>query len=185
MHRDGTDEATVRHLLKQAAAALPVLGAKDDPIADHDYPTVRLLHETARLSRRRCEREVGAQLPGMTHARCTVLVHIAQHERVNQATLARILGIRAITLVRLLDRLETAGFVLRMPDPDDRRAHILALTSKAQPIVKHLTTKTVDDRRLGISKAEASQLRVLLCRVRANLMGENLSPKPLRTRGHA
>ena len=172
MHRDRTDEATIRHLLQQVAAAQPASRADDDPTADDDYPIVQLLHETARLLRRRCEREVGARLPGMTHARCAVLIHLAHHERINQAALARILGVRAIVLVRLLDRLETAGFVVRMPDPDDRRAHIPALTPKAQPIVERLAGKTDDDRHLGISKSEASQLRALLRRVRSNLMSE-------------
>jgi DNA-binding MarR family transcriptional regulator len=185
MRRDRIDEASTRRLLQQADAARPTSLAHDDPDKAAAYPIVRLLHETARLSRRRCNREVGVRLPGMTHARCTVLVNLAQHEGINQAALARILAVRAITLVRLLDRLEAAGFVARLPDPDDRRAHVLALTPKALPIVKHLTRKTDDDHHLGISKAEASQLRTLLCRIRSNLTGEILSSQPFRTRDRA
>jgi DNA-binding MarR family transcriptional regulator len=93
----------------------------------------------------------------MTRARCTVLIYLAQHEGVNQTTLAKILDIRPITLVRLLDRLETDGFVTRVPAPDDRRAHILALTAKALPVVEYiyvLTRKIYNDLLLGISKAE-------------------------------
>jgi DNA-binding MarR family transcriptional regulator len=48
----------------------------------------------------------------------------------NQAALAQILDIRPTTLVRLLDWLEAAGLVARMPDPDDRRAHLLAAHSQ-------------------------------------------------------
>ena len=90
----------------------------------------------------------------------------------NQITLAQILAIRQITLVRLLDRLEAAGFVERMPDPNDRRAHILALTAKALPIIESihdLNRKTCGDLQLGISEAEASQLRALLSRIRTHL----------------
>ncbi len=180
MRRDHTDEATVRHLLQETADARPALRAKDDPNTDDPDTIGWLLHETARLWRLRCDREVH-QLPGMTRARCAVLIHLAQHEGVNQAALAQILDIRSITLVHLLDRLEAAGLIARMPDPQDRRAHILALTAKALPIIEYiydLTRKTYDDLQLGISKAEASQLRALLCRMRSNLAAARLNDDP-------
>jgi MarR family transcriptional regulator, transcriptional regulator for hemolysin len=134
---------------------------------------------------------VRAWFPGMTRARCVVLSHLARHEGVNQVTLARILDIRPISLVRLLDRLEAAGFVVRRPDPDDRRVHVLALTAKALPIVERidgLTRRIYDDLQLGISKAEASQLHALLFRIGSRLAGrpaENPSSGPLRPRRHA
>ena len=133
---------------------------------------VGLLDETARLARTRYDRELRARLPGMTSARCAVLIHLAQHKAFNQTALAEILDIRPITLARLLDRLEAAGFVERMPNPNDRRAHILALTPKALPIIESihdLNRKTYGDLQLGISEAEASQLRVLLSQIRTHL----------------
>jgi DNA-binding MarR family transcriptional regulator len=132
MHRDRTNEATIRHLLQQTSAARPASQANDDPSADDPNTIVRLLDETARLARSRFDQALRAQLPGMTWARCAILIHLAQHKRFNQTALAQILDIRPITLVRLLDRLEAAGFVERMPDPDDRRAHVLALTANRQ-----------------------------------------------------
>jgi DNA-binding MarR family transcriptional regulator len=117
----------------------------------------------------------------MTRARCAVLIQIAQHEGGNQAALAQILDIRPITLVRLLDRLEAGGLIARMPDPRDRRAHVLALTAKALPIIEYiydLTRKTYNDLQLGISKAEASQLRTLLRRIRSNLAAARLNDGP-------
>jgi hypothetical protein len=45
MHRDRTDEATVRHLLQQASAARPGSQAKDDPSAYDPSTIVGLLHE--------------------------------------------------------------------------------------------------------------------------------------------
>ena len=180
MRRDRTDEATIRHLLQESAGARPVLRAKDAPNTDDPYSIGRLLQETARLWHLRCDREV-RQLPGMTRARCAVLIQLAQHEGVNQAALAQILDIRSITLVRLLDRLEAAGLVARMPDPQDRRAHVLALTAKALPIIEciyRLTRKICDDLELGISKTEADQLRALLCRIRSNLAAARMNDEP-------
>jgi len=188
--RDHTDEATVRRLLQEIVVARPAVPPSDHLNAEEPDAIVQLLVETARLWRRLHDRELQAQLPGMTRARYTVLIQLAQLVGLNQATLAQILDIRPSTLARLLDRLEAAGFVARMPDRDDGRAHILALTAKALPIIEYindLTRKTDDERQLGISKAEASQLRRLLCRLWSNLTGflaEFPSSEPLRTRDH-
>jgi DNA-binding MarR family transcriptional regulator len=160
MRRDRIDAATIRRLLQETAAARPPVSAEDDTDTDEPRSTVRLLRETARFWCTRYDREVRARLPGMTGARCTVLIYLAQHEGVNQAALAKILGIRPMALVRLLDRLEADGFVTRMPAPGDRRAHVPALTAKALPVVEYiylLTRKIYDDLLLGISKAEGRQ----------------------------
>jgi MarR family transcriptional regulator, transcriptional regulator for hemolysin len=158
MRRDGIDEATIRHLLRETARR--ALRAEDDLDADEPDSIDRLLHETARLWCSRYNREVRPRLPGYTRARCTVLIYLAQHEGVNQASLAKTLEIRPITLVRLLDRLEADGFVTRMPTLDDRRAHVLTLTAKALPILEYicdLTRRIYDDLLLGLSQAEDSR----------------------------
>jgi len=80
MRRDGIDEATIRHLLQETAAARPAMRTDDDLAADDPRSIVRLRHETARLWCSRYDREVRAQLPGMTRTRCTVLIYLAQHE---------------------------------------------------------------------------------------------------------
>jgi MarR family transcriptional regulator, transcriptional regulator for hemolysin len=184
---DRTDETTVRRLLQKTSAAQPASLAKDNPRADDPNTIVRLLLETARLACRRYDRALRAHLPGMTLGQCAVLIQLAQHERPNQAALAQILDIRPITLVRLLDRLEAGGFVERLPDPDDRRAHVLALTAKALPIIESihdLNRKTCNDLHLGISEAEATQLRVLLSRIQSELTAERLNDdSPSRPHG--
>jgi len=181
IQNDRTDGTTVRRLLQQTSAAQSASRAKDEPRADDPNMIMRLLHQTAQLACGRCDRALRAQLPGMTLGRCAVLIQLAQHERPNQAALAQILDIRPITLVRLLDRLEAAGFVERIADPDDRRAHVLALTAKALPIIESihdLNRKTCDDLRLGISETEATQLRVLLSRIRSELTAARLNDDP-------
>src|SRR5476649_713541 len=84
-----------------------------------------VIHEVARLLRRRFEHYTrGAEL-GLTRAQCAVLAHLARQEGINQAALAQSLDIEPITLVRLLDRLEESGLIERKPDPGDRRAYVL------------------------------------------------------------
>jgi len=173
MRRDQTDEPTIRHLLRETAAARPARQATNGRINNYDpYTIVRLLHETARAWRGRYDREVRAQLPGMTRARCIVLTHLAQHEGVNQNALAQLLDARPKTLARLLNRLEAAGYIERIADPDDHRARVLALTAKALPVIEHiydLTRRLCEDEEAGLSQGEAGQLRALLCRIRSNL----------------
>ena len=178
----------MRRLIQQIAAASPARTDGDDADAEGPAGIARLLHDTARVLRQRCERELRTLVPGLTAARCAVLVHLAQHQKVNQASLADSLGIRAVTLVRLIDRLEADGLVVRLPAPGDRRAHLLALTTKARPILDYaydLIRRINDDLQLGISKAEASQLRTLLRRTRSNLADrrhEAAASEPLKAR---
>jgi DNA-binding MarR family transcriptional regulator len=190
MRSDRTDETIVRRLLQEIAVARPALPSKDGPNTDDPNTIVRLLEETARLWQRLLDRELHAQIPGMTRARCFVLIHLARFVGLNQAGLSQTLDIRPSTLVRLVDRLEAAGFVARIPDPDDRRAHILVLTAQALPIIEcinDLTRKTDEELQFGISKAEASQLRTLLCRLLSNTksrLDEFPPAKPIRARRH-
>jgi MarR family transcriptional regulator, transcriptional regulator for hemolysin len=190
MCSDRTDEMIVRRLLQEIAVARPAPPSMGDPNMDDPNTIVRLLEETARLWQRLLDRELHAQIPGMTRARCVVLTHLAQFIGLNQAGLSQTLDIRPSTLVRLVDRLEAAGFVARIPDPDDRRAHILVLTAQALPIIEcinDLTRKTDEELQFGISKAEASQLRTLLCRLLSTIksrLDEFPPAKPIRARRH-
>jgi DNA-binding MarR family transcriptional regulator len=186
------NEPAVRRLWEHVAAGrpaqpprcmLPLSAARDE--------LGHLLHETARLWRRRCERAVHAQLPGMTCARCAVLLKLEQPGGFNQITLAHSLDIAPITVVRLLDRLETAGLVSRLPDPLNRRSYLLTLTAKAWSLIVniHDTFRTIESEVwLGLSDTETKQLRALLCRIRSNLLvGANqpLPADPAGCSGHA
>jgi MarR family transcriptional regulator for hemolysin len=175
MRRDGTDAAAVRRLWEHIAAGRPAqIPCRMQPLSVvPDDQLGHLLHETARLWRRRCERVVRARLPGMTCARCAVLLKLEQRGGLNQVTLAHRLDVAPITIVRLLDRLETAGLVSRLPDPHDRRAYILTPSVKARPIIAciHDIIRTIQrEAWLGLSDIETGQLHVLLCRIRSNLL---------------
>ena len=190
MRRDKIDEDTTRRLFQRASAARAAPRrrfSRSAPVAEDDRNTIAwLLSGTARLWCKRYDREIRARIPGMTCARCTVLIHFAEHEGVNQVVLAQHLDVKPITLARLLDRLEAEGFIARMPDPHDRRAHVLTLTAKARPSIERiydLARKIRGDAQRGISEAEADQLRALLRRIRSNLMArtsEASSAEPAR-----
>jgi DNA-binding MarR family transcriptional regulator len=175
MHRDETDEAAIRHLLDKTAAFNAVPWTKDRPSTNDPHAIFQVLDETVRMWYKRYNKELRRQQLTLTRALCTALTHLALHEGTSQVALAQILNIAPISLVRLLDRLEAAGLVARLSDPESRRGHVLALTMKARPLIKRideLTTKMHGIAQSGMSDAEASRLLDLLCRMRSNLMAD-------------
>ena len=66
---------------------------------------------------------------GMTVAQAATLEALADGDGLRLGELGRRLGIAPSTLSRNLDRLEDRGFVIRAPDPDDRRALRASLTN--------------------------------------------------------
>lgn len=129
-----------------------------------------LLYDAARLLRRDFDER--ARALGLSRAQWSVLAHLARCEGCTQAVLAEVLDLQPITLTRLLDRLQAAGWVERRPHPEDRRARQLFLTAKAHPLLEQLRElglQTRERAQAGLSAAEREQLLDLLERVRANL----------------
>ena len=129
-----------------------------------------LLHDSARLLRRNFERR--AHETGITRAQWSVLANLQRQEGLNQVQLADILDIEPITLARLLDRLESAGWVERRADPNDRRMRRLYLTDTARPLMsqfRRLADESIGVALAGFSDGERAQLLDLLLRVRTNL----------------
>src|SRR5258705_10124236 len=90
-----------------------------------------LLHEVARLLRRRFEQN--ARGSGLTRSQWQVLAYLAKNEGINQSGLADLLEIEPITLCRIVDKLQARGLVERHPDPSDRRGLGLPLFSPPPP----------------------------------------------------
>jgi DNA-binding MarR family transcriptional regulator len=134
-----------------------------------------LLYDAARLLRRDFDRR--ARSLGLTRAQWSVLAHLKRNEGSKQAAVADTLELEPITLVRLLDRLEAAGWVERRADPTDRRARQLFLTEKARPVLDQLMALAAETRAValaGFSEAEREILIEALIKVRANLTSRDL-----------
>jgi len=137
---------------------------------DYERALGFVLYETARLFNKRFEQK--ARTIGLTRAQCQVLFRLAVHEGLNQARIAELLEIEPISLARLIDRMEEAGWVERRPDPADRRARLLYLTAKAKPVFERMIAvgfETRAEAQAGLSNAEREKLVDLLLRVRGNL----------------
>lgn len=80
-----------------------------------------------------------AEAHGLSDATALPLILIHRHDGPpRQNALADAVGIEGPSLVRLLDQLETGGFVVRTEDPTDRRAKVLTLTPDGKRIVTQM-----------------------------------------------
>jgi DNA-binding MarR family transcriptional regulator len=146
-----------------------------------------VIHEVARLLRRRFEQRLRSTGIGLTRAQCAVLIHLAARGPCNQACLAQSLDIEPITLVRLLDRLQEAGLVVRKPDPRDRRAHALELTATAKPMLERIYALADDvygEAQAGLASADAERLLEQLKLIKSNLLertAESAEPSSSRS----
>jgi DNA-binding MarR family transcriptional regulator len=80
--------------------------------------------------------------------------------------------IQPISVARLVDRMEAAGWINRRPDPDDRRVHRLYLSPKAQPVLERalqLAESIRTEAFSGFDEDEKLVLMRLLQRVHGNL----------------
>jgi DNA-binding MarR family transcriptional regulator len=133
-----------------------------------------VLYETARLYGKRFDQK--SREFGLSRAQCHVLFRLNLDEGQNQARIAELLEMEPISLARLIDRMEEAGWVERRPDPNDRRARLLYLTSKAKPVFERMIAAGLETRaeaQAGMSNAERDKLVDLLLRVRGNLSEKN------------
>lgn len=135
-------------------------------------PTIGfVLHDVGRLMRRRFEQQA-AHL-GFTRSQWLVLLHLAKNEGIHQAGLAEILEIEPITLMRILDKLESRGLVERRQHPTDRRLWLLYLDPKAHSSLEPLHAigeATRSEALAGLSDADRAVLLRLLGAVKANLV---------------
>jgi MarR family transcriptional regulator for hemolysin len=133
-----------------------------------------LLHDIARLMRKKFDQR--ARGLGLSRAQWQLLVHLSRHEGINQSGLAEILEIESITLGRLVDRMEEAGWVERRADPNDRRARLLYTSEKVAPVMermRELAEATRNEALAGLSPAERDALIDTLIQVRGNLSERN------------
>lgn len=129
-----------------------------------------VLADAARLMRRSFDAR--ARKIGVTRPQWQVLTVLRRHEGINQGRLADLLEVEAITVCRMVDRLEEAGLVDRRADPDDRRAWRLFLTDKAERLMdrlRPLAGEVVEEALAGLDAGERADLYRMLDEIRQTL----------------
>jgi DNA-binding MarR family transcriptional regulator len=129
-----------------------------------------LLHEVARLMKRRFEEE--ASLHGFTMPQWRALAEIFRAEGIAQVSLAAALDVDQMTVSGIVGRLEKRGLIERFPDPNDSRAKLAKLTPAGRELVlnaKNVGRALYENALEGISQPERDTMVAQLKLIRDNL----------------
>ncbi|OIJ35525.1 MarR family transcriptional regulator [Rothia kristinae] len=102
----------------------------------------------------------------LTHPQYLVMLALWEHERMNQKTLAGMLGLDPGTLSPIVRRLEQIGYVHRQRDPEDERSVLLSLTDAGRKLrerAEEIPERMM--RRLDLSLADVQQLHRSMTRL--------------------
>jgi DNA-binding MarR family transcriptional regulator len=115
--------------------------------------------------------EAICQAEGITHAQYVALWTLCLHDDADDGlpvgAVADGLLNRAADVTRLVDRLERAGLVERLPNPTDRRSVLVRATDQGRRAFASVTPKLQDLHRRqwsNLSTAEVEMLRTLLAK---------------------
>jgi DNA-binding MarR family transcriptional regulator len=126
--------------------------------------------DITRLFRRTFDRRA-AHLD-LTRAQWRALSRIERAQGATQSELAEDLDMEPIAIGRVIDRLETAGFVERRPHPDDRRCWRLFLAPKSATVMdrmKQIADELREDVLAGVDPQDLAVTMRVLATVKATL----------------
>jgi MarR family transcriptional regulator, transcriptional regulator for hemolysin len=130
-----------------------------------------MISDVARFLRTVFDRRV--RRLGLTRAQWLVLTRLHRRPGASQSELADMMEVEKASAGRMIDRLETKGWVERRAQEGDRRVNRIYLTPEAERVHKRIwriAEATVDDALASLSKREAAQLTALLARVKGSLV---------------
>lgn len=130
-----------------------------------------VISDVARLMRTVFDRRV--RRLGLTRAQWLVLTRLHRRPGASQSELADMMEVEKASAGRMIDRLETKGWVVRRAQKGDRRVNRIYLTPEAEKVHKRMwriAEATVDDALASLSDRETMQLMKLLARVKVSLV---------------
>jgi DNA-binding MarR family transcriptional regulator len=130
-----------------------------------------LLADTSRLIRKLADRRLGVL--GLTRVQWQALGNLKRLGPLTQVALADIMEVETATIARLIDRLESAGWIERHPSPHDRRVKLVSSTDKAARIMDEVAVigqKLRDDMLMDLAQADREQLVVSLSTIKSRLI---------------
>ena len=139
----------------------------------HGHPLPRRLLRWPTYAMGQLSRAAAARLDaaltqeGLTLRTHQVLVCLAERGQISQQQVCDAIVVDSSDLVRLLDRLEQLGQVIRDPDPADRRRHLLALTAAGRLAIQHgerVIERVTDVLLSNLSRVEQQTLHRLALR---------------------
>lgn len=130
-----------------------------------------LMHDVSRL--RRMVFDNLMKPLGVTRSQWWVLAYLSRHDGMAQSDLANILELGKAALGGIIDRLEASSFIMRNPDPVDRRVKRVFLTTQGKQTIKEmrLMSHEMSEEILeGLDNNERVLLADMLNTVKRNLL---------------
>ena len=123
------------------------------------------INRASRLLTDRIDDTVGEHgLPGWGYRLLATLRH-APSQQITPTALARAVMVTSGAMTKQLDRLEDAGLLYRMPDPDDRRGILIGLTPRGRELIDRVILAHIaheHDLLAGLAPDERDTLAALL-----------------------
>ncbi|MER2536620.1 MAG: MarR family transcriptional regulator [Rhizobiaceae bacterium] len=129
-----------------------------------------IIHDAARLMRKRFEQR-GAE-HGLSAAQWRLLARVVKEPGVSQVRLAELLEVEPISVSRLVDRMEEAGWIERRADPADRRVrtiHPTPRSTQAFNSIKSVAGEVYEEALAGLAAEKRRTLVEGLNTIIANL----------------
>jgi len=98
---------------------------------------------------------------GVTGGQVSLLFQIQRHRGIGVRDLAQLERISAAAMSGHVDRLERAGLVERMPNPDDRRRHGLSVTPAGERVLRSVKSRRTAWLASRLERLSAEELEAL------------------------
>ncbi|MBQ1093171.1 MarR family transcriptional regulator [Streptomyces sp. B93] len=144
-------------------ARMPTPSLPDAPASPEVAEIERALSRIAYLGTRARQHERLMALAGVPLDRAAValLRQIADTEPLRPGELAHRLGVEASHVTRTVQQLHKAGYVSRVPDPEDRRAQRIELTAEGRAAVDRIRDVGSRGMQLALAEWTPGELRQL------------------------
>lgn len=93
---------------------------------------IRKILRSLNIESKKVQKEYGVTIPQLM---CLDYLGNNPNFRSTQINIARYLNLNSSTMSGIIDRLESKGFVARLPNPDDKRTVFISLTSKGSKLL--------------------------------------------------
>jgi len=139
--------------------AIPPAAAVSADVTEIERALTRISYLASRV--RQHERLMALAGVSLDRAAVALLRQIADSEPLRPSELAVRLGVEASHVTRQVQQLQKAGYVTRVPDPDDHRAQRIQLTPAGQEAVDRIREASYRGMQMALADWSPQELRQL------------------------
>lgn len=119
-----------------------------------------LIHDVSRMRRSAYDQRMKPL--GITRSQWWVLAHLSRHDGMMQTQLAELMDVGKASLGDVVESLESCGWVIRRPEPNDKRVKRVFLARPAQALIKRMTIMENEFNRQILADLSATESKELM-----------------------